>query len=161
MAKAIKLLAMDVDGTLTDGKIYIGASGEVMKSFSVKDGCGIVLLHKAGIKTAIITGRTSKIVEERAKELSITYVRQGISDKVAALRQICEQEHITMEEVAYIGDDLNDIEVLQAARISFAPADAAKQVIDIATNCLTHPGGDGAVRECAEYILEMKRRQDI
>ena len=128
----MKLLVMDVDGTLTDGKIYIGSKGEEFKSFNVKDGYAInEMLHKNGIKTAIITGRESEIVNIRARELSIDCVYQNVSDKVETLKQIVELYGISIEEVAYIGDDLNDFEAMKKCGITGCPADAVDEIKNI------------------------------
>ena len=105
----IKMLVMDVDGTLTDGKIYIGENGEIMKAFNVKDGYGIVSARKQGIVPVIITGRQSKIVEERVKELSIEELYQGISNKICVLKEVADKCGVSLDEVVYIGDDLNDL----------------------------------------------------
>ena len=154
MRRKIHLLAMDVDGTLTDGRLYYGPKGEAMKAFSVKDGMGILMLHKAGIKTAIITARVSSIVDARAKELGIPFVLQGVMDKKSALLELAKENSILPEAVAFVGDDTNDLAAMQAVGSSFAPADAAEPVRMAATVLLTRKGGDGAVRECAELILE-------
>lgn len=153
----ICLLAMDVDGTLTDGKIYLGNAGEEYKAFCVKDGQGIALLHAEGIKTAIITGRSSSIVDKRAKELGIPFVMQDIKDKAAALRELAEKENISLKEIAYIGDDINDLPAMKLCGLSFSPSDAVQDVRACSVN-LKVKGGEGAVRECAEYILNLRHR---
>ncbi len=150
----IKLVAMDVDGTMTDGKIYIGPTGEAMKAFSVKDGQGIAMLRKAGITTAIITARKSDIVNYRAGELKMDDVCQGIANKRDALALLCEKYDICPEEVAYIGDDIPDIPAMEFAGISFCPQDAVKQILEICDYVMPYDGGNGAVRAAAEYILE-------
>lgn len=151
----IKILAMDVDGTLTDGKIYMGNNGEVMKAFSAKDGFAIKdLLPLHGIIPVIITGRVSMIVQNRADELGIKDVFQGVQDKVEVLKKLCEKRHISLSEVAYIGDDLNDIEAMKSVGLSFCVADAADEVKKQVDVTLKHNGGDGAVRECIEYLIE-------
>ncbi len=153
--RKIRLMVMDVDGTLTDGHIYIGANGEVMKAFNVKDGYGIVQMKKRGITPAIITGRSSPIVAARAAELGIEHLYQGVSDKLAQLQALTAQLGLTMENVAYIGDDLNDLECIRACTamgVSACPADAVPQVRLAADFVCTVPGGYGAVREFTEYI---------
>ena len=152
----IKYLVMDVDGTLTDGKIYMSSSGEAMKAFNIKDGCGIHdLLIPHGIIPVIITGRSSEIVLMRCKELGITEIYQGISEKVRKLNDIASD----LVEVAYIGDDINDLTTMKAVKeaggIVGCPADANSSVIDIADFVATHKGGEGAVREFIEWILAM------
>ncbi len=154
MKNKIKLFAMDVDGTLTDGKIYIGNAGEVCKAFHIKDGMGIRMLIDNGIIPAIITGRSSKIVENRAKELGITELYQGVGDKAAVLAEILEKYHLEVKESAYIGDDINDLKVMASSGFSFAPADAVQEVKKQADFVLSAKGGEGAVREAAEYILD-------
>ena len=153
----MKLLVMDVDGTLTDGKIYIGSKGEEFKSFNVKDGYAInEMLHKNGIKTAIITGRESEIVNIRARELSIDCVYQNVSDKVETLKQIVELYGISIEEVAYIGDDLNDFEAMRKCGITGCPADAVDEIKNISDYTSKFNGGDGAIRDFVDWILKNK-----
>lgn len=153
----MKLLVMDVDGTLTDGKIYIGSKGEEFKSFNVKDGYAInEMLHKNGIKTAIITGRESEIVNIKARELSIDCVYQNVSDKVETLKQIVELYGISIEEVAYIGDDLNDFEAMKKCGITGCPADAVDEIKNISDYTSKFNGGDGAIRDFVDWILKNK-----
>ena len=153
----MKLLVMDVDGTLTDGKIYIGSKGEEFKSFNVKDGYAInEMLHKNGIKTAIITGRESEIVNIRARELSIDCVYQNVSDKVETLKQIVELYGISIEEVAYIGDDLNYFEAMKKCGITGCPADAVDEIKNISDYTSKFNGGDGAIRDFVDWILKNK-----
>jgi 3-deoxy-D-manno-octulosonate 8-phosphate phosphatase (KDO 8-P phosphatase) len=152
MAK-VKLLLMDCDGVLTDGRLYYSASGEEMKVFHVRDGHGIVEWHRAGNRSGIISGRRSSAVEMRAKELGIEFVYQGVSDKVAALREILRLANVDAGEVAFIGDDIPDIDVMRAVGFSVAVGDAAdevKQAADLVTNAA---GGHGAVREAIDHLL--------
>lgn len=149
----IKLFAMDVDGTMTDGKIYMGCGGELVKAFHVKDGQGIALLRKAGIVTAVITARTSEIVRNRAGELQIDEVWQGVSDKEEILRLLCEKYKLEADKTAYIGDDIGDLPALKFAGISFCPADAVSEVRCAAQVVLPSKGGEGAIRDAAEWIL--------
>ena len=152
----IKLLAMDIDGTLTDGKIYIGADGEVMKAFNVKDGYAIAqILPKMGIIPVIVTGRASEIVSRRALELGITHVYQGVSDKLGKLRELACEFNITLENIAYIGDDVNDIECIEHCGISACPSDAVDDIIRVADYICASCGGNGAVREFIEYLAEI------
>jgi 3-deoxy-D-manno-octulosonate 8-phosphate phosphatase (KDO 8-P phosphatase) len=146
---------MDVDGTLTDGKIYMGNDGEIMKAFSIKDGCGIHdILIPHNITPVIITGRSSKIVENRCQELGITEIHQGVYDKIEKLLAITSN----LEEVAYIGDDINDlscvIPIKESGGLIGCPADAVKEIMKLADFISDKKGGDGAVREFIEYILE-------
>lgn len=148
----IKVLVMDVDGTLTDGKIHISDEGEVFKSFNVKDGYGIANLYKINVLPVIITGRKSKIVEYRAKELNINEVYQGVHNKVDKLKYICEKYKISLKEVAYIGDDINDLECMKICGISACPNDAAEEVLDSVDYICKKNGGEGAVREFINFI---------
>lgn len=150
----IKLFAMDVDGTLTDGNIYMGNDGEVFKAFNVKDGLGIKLLKDYGITPAIITGRNSKIVENRCLELGISELHQGVKNKAAKLQELMDKYHITSEQVAYIGDDMNDLSAIKAAGITFAPADCAKSLKPFVDIILTRPSGQSPVREAVDMILQ-------
>lgn len=155
--KNIKYLAMDVDGTLTDGKIYMGNDGELCKAFNIKDGCGIHdIAIPAGITPVIITGRTSKILENRCKELDIISLYQGVCNKIEKLLLITED----LSTVAYIGDDINDLSCMnpikQAGGIVGCPADAVKKVLEIADFISTKNGGDGAVREFIEWLIYNK-----
>lgn len=159
MSKRIKLLAMDVDGTLTDGKIYMGNNGEVCKAFSIKDGCGIHdLLIPAKIKPVIITGRYSQILENRCKELGITELYQGITDKIQILNNILKEKGLSYNNVAYIGDDINDLECMKIIRdaggIVGCPADSAGEIINLGGFISRKNGGDGAVREFIEYLVK-------
>jgi 3-deoxy-D-manno-octulosonate 8-phosphate phosphatase (KDO 8-P phosphatase) len=155
----IKMLVLDVDGTLTDGKIYIGSQGELMKAFNVKDGLGIVKLQTQHIVPVIITGRVSRIVEQRAKELGITEVHQGIKNKVKLLRQIADRYEYDLKELAYIGDDENDIESMKLCGFVGCPADAAYSVIEIADFVCKRNGGEGAVREYIDYLLLVNSKE--
>lgn len=148
----IKLLAMDVDGTLTDGRIYIGPDGEVMKAFDVKDGYGIVRFREAGGIPVIITGRRSRIVEQRCRELGITELHQGVSDKLDCLMKLASRYGLEREEIAYIGDDLNDLACMEYAGVSACPGDAMEAVRSSCSYICTSPGGRGAVREFLEWL---------
>lgn len=149
----IRALVMDVDGTLTDGGIYMGDDGEIMKRFDVKDGYAIrVLLPQMGVIPIIITGRQSEIVFRRCKELGIKRIVQGSTDKWPQLRMIMEEEQIALEEVAYIGDDLNDFECMSKVGVKGCPSDAANEIKEISDYVTEHVGGKGAVREFVEWI---------
>lgn len=154
----IKLLMMDVDGTLTDGKIYMGVNGEVCKVFNIKDGYGIHdILIPSGIIPVIITGRESKIVENRCRELGITEIYQGVHDKGEKLQEIVGKYSVELENVAYIGDDLNDMPCMKAIKeaggIVGCPADAAEDVCKISSIIMKEKGGFGAVRLFVEYVI--------
>lgn len=162
----IRYLVMDVDGTLTDGKIYMGADGELMKAFSIKDGCGIHdLLPIAGITPLIITGRKSGIVEKRCKEIGITHFFQGVGDKVEKLLRFLDENDGNLSEVAYAGDDLNDLECMRRVKayggLVGVPANACEQVKNLADYVSTSVGGDGAVREYIEFLLSYNNEQII
>lgn len=153
MINKIRAFVMDVDGTMTDGKIYIGENGELMKAFSVKDGQGIALLREAGIKTAIVTARSSGIVQKRADELKIDVVLQGIKDKADAINILCKQFSITVEEIAYIGDDLPDLSAIKLSGLSFCPSDAVDDVKKEVTYIVKSKGGEGAIRDAVNILL--------
>lgn len=151
----IKLFVMDVDGTMTDGHIYIAASGELMKAFDVKDGYAIYhMLPAHAIIPVIITGRSSEIVATRARELKITELYQGISDKLSKLKEIAEKYSASPEEIAYIGDDLNDLDCIAYCGYSACPADAVGEVLQAVKYVCKHNGGRGAVREFVAHLLE-------
>lgn len=158
--KNIKLLFMDVDGTLTDGKLYIGNAGELCKAFSVKDGCGIHdILPKYGIVPVIITARKSEIVQRRCDELKIEKVYQECRNKrqkmvdVAAEYGIVANVQGILEGTAYIGDDILDLQCMEIAQFNGCPADAVKEVIEKVDFVSKHSGGDGAVREFIEWLV--------
>lgn len=149
----IKVLVMDVDGTLTDGHIYISAQGEVMKSFDVKDGYAIKhILPELGIVPVIITGRESDIVKRRAKELDVSELYQGIADKNAILCILSEKYEAMPEEIAYIGDDLNDLSCIVLCGLSACPSDAIDEIKQKVKYICKNAGGRGAVREFIDYI---------
>jgi 3-deoxy-D-manno-octulosonate 8-phosphate phosphatase (KDO 8-P phosphatase) len=151
----IELIVLDVDGTLTDGKITYSNSGDEIKSFDVADGLAVaVWTKKFGKKAAIITGRNSLIVEKRAKELGITYLYQGIKNKQEILENILEKENISWSQVAAIGDDLNDYNMLKKAGLSFTPANGTHYLKEFVNVVCKNKGGDGAVREMLEYIFK-------
>ncbi len=161
-SRNIKWLVMDVDGTMTDGKIYMGASGETFKVFDVKDGYAIhEILPKYGIKSIIMTGRTSDIVLNRAKELEIDYVYQGIKDKTAKIKEIAAEFAIDVSQIAYIGDDLIDLEPMKLCGVSGCPADAVDEIRKISSFVSGKRGGDGAVREFIEWLIKDTERNEI
>lgn len=149
----IKLLIMDVDGTLTDGMIYMASSGEAMKAFNIKDGYAIAhMLPEMGVVPVIITGRRSRIVENRAKELGIAELHQGVTDKLGKLKEVAEKFNAASYEIAYIGDDLNDLDCLQYCGLTGCPADAVEEVKQTADYTASAIAGSGAVREFIEFI---------
>ena len=150
---SIQLIVLDVDGTMTDSRITYSENGDEIKSFNVKDGLAIAAWRKLGREVAIITGRKSKIVERRAKELHIEHFYQGIHNKKEVLENLLKKLDLTMDNVAAIGDDLNDLQMLKAAKISFVPRDASAYVDKVATVILSKKGGNGAVREMIEKLI--------
>lgn len=149
----IRLFAMDVDGTLTDGVMVCSSNGEDSKSFHAKDGQGIKLLARAGIVPAIISGRASGATTRRAQELGIEHVHQAEGDKAARLLAVCETLGLRLDEAAFVGDDLSDIAAMRAAGWSAAPADAAPETRAAATFVASVAGGHGAVRQAIEALL--------
>jgi len=156
--EAIELVLSDVDGVLTDGGIVFDNQGIETKGFSIKDGMGIALWKASGRKFGIVTGRTSHIVKVRAAELGMDPVRQGFQDKRLALQEISQELGISVERIAYIGDDLPDIGAIRLAGCGFAVADAAEEVRGAADYVTAAPGGRGAVREVIEIILKAQDR---
>jgi 3-deoxy-D-manno-octulosonate 8-phosphate phosphatase (KDO 8-P phosphatase) len=156
----IKLLVLDVDGCLTDGGIHYTQNGDEFKTFSVKDGLAIASWIRLGGDVAIITGRSSKIVEKRAKELGIKEIHQGIKDKKSKLQEILQDLNLTLQNVAAIGDDLNDYAMLKSVKRSFTPNDGVADIKEIVDITLSKNGGDGAVREMIEIILKDEKRYE-
>ena len=153
-ARKIKLVIFDVDGVMTDGGIYVGPEGELYKPFNCKDGLGITLAHRSGLRTAIITGRESKQLAYRAGELHITEVMQGHRNKRGAYKELKERQGLTDEEIAYVGDDLIDLPVMLQVGLPMAIADAVAEVKDASRVISGRPGGHGAIRELLEFILK-------
>lgn len=151
--KHIKLFVTDCDGCLTDGGMYYSEKGDELKKFSTVDGMGFGLLRQKGIKTAIITGETTQIVVNRAKKLKIDWLRMGIMDKLTVLKEITEEMGITLEEVAYVGDDINDVEVLKKVGLGFSVPNARPEAKEAAGIIVESEGGKGAVRDAIEYVL--------
>ncbi len=152
----IKLVVLDVDGTLTDGKIYYDSLGNETKAFDVKDGMAIAQAIAHGIDIAIVTGRTSTIVDKRAKELGVKHIHQGIHDKVSVVDGIVKELNITYEDVMYIGDDINDLKIMKKVGWPACPKDAVEDVVKVCATCSKHKGGCGAVREIIESLLKAK-----
>jgi 3-deoxy-D-manno-octulosonate 8-phosphate phosphatase (KDO 8-P phosphatase) len=157
-AARIKLLLLDCDGVLTDGRLTLLDNGDEQKSFHTRDGHGLVLFHRAGLRSGIISGRTSKAVERRARELGITYVRQGTWDKIKEFEQLLAEAGVEDTEVAFVGDDVTDIPVMQRAEFAVAVADADDETRAVAHYVTRLPGGYGAVREVTEIILKAQGR---
>ncbi len=159
-AARIKLLLMDCDGVLTDGRIWILENGEDQKAFHTRDGLGIDLLHRGGLMSGIISGRTSSALERRAQSLGVSYLWQGRDDKRQAFADTLAQAQITPEEVAFIGDDLTDLPLMVQSGLAIAVADAVAEVRERAHYVTEANGGDGAVREVVELILKAQNRWD-
>jgi YrbI family 3-deoxy-D-manno-octulosonate 8-phosphate phosphatase len=157
----IKLLVMDVDGTLTDGSMYYGEKGEELKRFFVKDGMGIVLLKKAGIKTAILTSESSKISISRAQKLEIDYVLTGSNNKSQALENLAKELSLELNEIAFAGDDVNDLHAINVAGFSGCPADSADIILENVDFISKYDGGRGAIREISEIILKAQNKSII
>ncbi len=157
-ARRIKLLLMDCDGVLTDGRLELLENGDEQKTFHARDGQGIGLFHRAGLTTGIISGRTSSAVERRAQDLGMTYVRQYARDKVEALDEILALAKVSLHECAYIGDDLADIPVMRRVELAVAVGDAVAETKQAAHFITEQKGGHGAVREVTDLILKAQGR---
>ena len=155
--RRVRLLVLDVDGVLTDGRLYYGARGESLKVFNVKDGHGIKQVAAAGITVAIISGRKSAVVTRRARELGIRHVAQGVSDKLAALNKLARSQSVPLEHCACVGDDTPDAPMLHAAGLAIAVADAHPDARAVADLLTTHRGGYGAVREVCDWLIDARR----
>ena len=148
---------MDCDGVLTDGRIWLTADGEEQKAFHVRDGQGIVLLHRAGVQTGIISGRASAATERRGGELNMAFLHQGVDDKVRVFEEVLQEAGVSREECGYIGDDVGDIEVMNRVGLAVAVADAVDEAKQVAHFVTTAAGGKGAVREACETILQAQK----
>ncbi|MCD4667597.1 MAG: HAD hydrolase family protein [Sulfurimonas sp.] len=156
----IKLIVLDVDGCLTDGKIIYSADSSESKNFNVKDGLGISTWIKMGHQVAIITGRQSKIVKKRADELGIVHLFQGIKDNDRVLKELVKSLDLKFYEVGAIGDDLNDYHMLNLVGRSFTPKDGVKEIASVVNTVLNHNGGDGAVREMIDILVDENDQKD-
>jgi len=156
----VRLLALDVDGTLTDGTVTFDDAGRESKRFHIHDGLGIVLARFVGLETAWITGRTSPVVERRARELGVPYLLQGVRDKGIALAELAIRSQISLENIGFMGDDLNDLPALRLAAAALAPANAVPEVLAAAHYVAQQPGGHGAVRDALTTILRARGDYD-
>jgi len=156
----IKLIVLDVDGCLSDGKIIYSSDGSETKNFNVKDGLGITSWIKLGNQVAIITGRNSKIVQQRAEELGIQHLFQGIKDKQSVLKELILSLNIKPYEVGAVGDDLNDYKMLKYVGRSFAPKDGVKEIQELVNTTLSKKGGEGAVREMIDILVDANEQRD-
>jgi 3-deoxy-D-manno-octulosonate 8-phosphate phosphatase (KDO 8-P phosphatase) len=150
----IRLFATDVDGVLTDAGMYYSESGDEWKKFNTRDGMGIKLLQRVGLITAIVTQERTKLVARRAEKLAIPELHQGVMDKLLCVREMAARHGLTLSQVAYIGDDINDLETLKAVGFSATPADGVPQVAAVVDYICQKKGGEGAVREIIEMILD-------
>ena len=157
-ASHIKLLLMDCDGVLTDGRLWLWEKDGEQKCFSARDGLGIELFHQAGLRSGLISGRSSAVVKRRARELGMHYVRQGSENKVKDFEYVLAAAGVTQNEVAFVGDDLNDIPLMRRSELAVAVADAAEETRAVAHYVTRNPGGSGAVRETIELILKAQGR---
>ncbi len=153
----VRLLVLDVDGVLTEGRLFYGPKGELLKAFHVRDGYGIKQVAAAGITVAIISGRKSTAVARRAKELGIRYVTQGANDKLSALRKLAKARRVSLEECACVGDDTPDAPILAAAGVGIAVADAHEDALAVADLVTKRPGGQGAVREVCDWLVAARK----
>lgn len=153
MGKLLKLLVIDVDGTMTDGGIYYDEHGNEMKKFNTKDAAGFVAAHKAGIKTMVLTGRECAATFRRMKELNADYINQKVEDKYSFLRKFMNEHDMEKDDVGYIGDDINDLLPMQLAKFVGCPADSCQEVVSRADYVSSVCGGQGAVRDIIEYYL--------
>lgn len=156
----IKLIVLDVDGTLTDGKVYYDNNGNEFKSFNVKDGMGIGQAIKSGIEFAIITGRSSLSVDRRSRELGIQHIYQGINCKKEVVEILLDKLNLTYENILYIGDDINDLEVMSYVKYAACPANSVEEIKEISFFISKYNGGEGAVREIIEYVLKKQGKWD-
>ena len=160
LGREIRLLALDVDGTLTDGRLLFADDGTELKAFHVLDGQGLKLLERVGIAVALITARNSPLVERRAKDLGIPHVVQDCYDKGVALRSLCDQLAIPLRQAAFMGDDLPDLSAMQIAGLSIAPANAHAWVADRVHLQTALSGGHGAVRELCDWLIEVQGQRE-
>ena len=156
--KKIKVLVMDVDGVLTDSTVFYSRNGEEMKRFSIRDGMGIELLHKAGLNTAILTSENSLIVISRATKLKIGSVMLGSRNKKQSLEEFARNSKLSLDEIAFAGDDVNDLQAMTMVGFAACPNDAVQAVKDVAHKILNNNGGYGAIRELAELILSTQNK---
>lgn len=155
----IKLFAMDVDGTLTDGGVYVGADGNEYKRFNIQDGMGIAMFRRSGGKVAVISGRYSGATERRAKELKFDIIENGVGEKLPVLQKMAEELGLSPDEVAYAGDDVNDIACAKWAGFGVAVANALPELKEAADYTTHRCGGDGAIREITDILIKMNAKE--
>ena len=156
-AARVRLLVLDVDGVLTDGRLYYGTRGEALKVFHARDGLGLKLLAAAGVTVAVISGRRSDMTARRCRELGVRHLLQGVDDKLAAFNQLRGRLGVSPSACACVGDDVPDVPLMREVGLSFAVADAHSQARSAAHVITQLPGGGGAVREICDYLLEARR----
>lgn len=159
-AATIQLLVLDVDGAMTNGQVFFSAQGDELKAFNILDGQGIKILQRQGIEVAIITGRTSPLTARRASDLGIRHLQQGREDKLVALRELCGQLELSLDQVAYLGDDLPDLSAIRAVGLGITVPNAYWLVLKHASCCTRARGGEGAVREVADLLLMARGQLD-
>jgi 3-deoxy-D-manno-octulosonate 8-phosphate phosphatase (KDO 8-P phosphatase) len=159
-AAAIRLLLLDVDGVMTDGRLYFGPRGEALKAFHVRDGLGIQQVRRAGIEVAVISGRRSAMVAVRCRELGVRHVLQGAQDKLAAFERLQARLDVDSSACACVGDDVPDVPLMRRVGLAFAVADAHIAVRRAADVITSHSGGHGAVREVCDYLLNARRPRE-
>jgi len=157
---AIEMIVFDVDGVLTQGDIVYTDEGAEAKAFDVKDGLGLRVASEIGLQLAIMTGRSSRVVERRARDLHVLNVLQRVGDKAAALRGMAEEKGLSLDRVAFMGDDFNDRDAMRSAGVSMAPSDAIPEIRQLADLVTDAPGGRGAARQAVEAILHAQGRWD-
>jgi len=157
---AIEMIVFDVDGVLTQGEIIYTDDGAEAKAFDVKDGLGLRVASDVGLHLAMMTGRSSRVVERRARDLHVLNVLQRVGDKAAALRGLAEEKGLSLDRIAFMGDDFNDRDAMRSAGVSIAPADAIPEIRDLADLVTDAPGGRGAARQAVEAILHAQGRWD-
>jgi 3-deoxy-D-manno-octulosonate 8-phosphate phosphatase (KDO 8-P phosphatase) len=160
-ANDVRLLVLDVDGVLTDGRLYFSARGEEHKCFHVRDGAGIVQLLRSGVQIAVISGRQSRAVDHRMTELGISWIKQGVTDKLAVLRELLDILNLGPQAVASVGDDSADLPIFEVARLAVAVGDAHASLKAKAHFITQAPGGQGAVREVCDLIMDSQRSAPV
>lgn len=158
IASKVKLIALDVDGVLTNGEIVYTSNGDEIKIFNVKDGLGLVLASQSGFVTAIITGRESPMVEKRGKELKVHHVYQNVKDKTKIIAELADQYSLSLDEICFIGDDLPDLQVLKIVGLACCPSDAISEVQAASVWISSYEGGKGAVRELMDFLIAAKQQ---
>ncbi len=151
--KKIKFFISDIDGVLTDGGMYYSEAGDELKKFNTKDGMGVAILRSLGVEVVFVTSENTKINIRRANKLKVKYLFQNVKDKLTYIRKFLETQKVSFDEIAYIGDDINDIELLKSVQLSFCPADAVYEVKNNVNYILDKRGGEGVFREAVEFLM--------